>query len=110
MTGGTDVHQVVLDVARTGAGAAALSDLHAIGVQANAMPLAYDPCPEPSGSGLRLGSGALATRGFGEAAFAELADLLVAALAPDRAPARRARGARRRSPTRIPSLASPRRA
>ena len=86
LTGGTEVHQVVLDASGAGVGAAeALEWLHAVSVNANALPLAYDPLPGPTGSGVRLGTAALATRGFTTEAFAELGALLAAALGPERA-------------------------
>lgn len=84
-TGGTEVHQLLLDTSGAGLGGGeALEALHAVSVNANALPLAYDPRPGPEGSGLRLGTAALATRGFGEDAFAELAEVLVGALGPHR--------------------------
>ncbi len=85
VTGGTETHQVVLDTSPRGVGAStALEDLHAVGVNANALPLAFDPVPGPTGSGLRLGTAALATRGFADAEFAELGEILAGALGPAR--------------------------
>lgn len=84
LTGGTENHQVILDVSPSGMdGAAALARLEAIGINANAMPLAYDPVPGPIGSGIRLGTTALATRGLDDDAFAELGGLIAAALGSD---------------------------
>ncbi|MFD1214852.1 serine hydroxymethyltransferase, partial [Arthrobacter sp. GCM10027362] len=40
----------------------------------------FDPRPPMVTSGLRIGTPALATRGFGEAAFAEVADIIAEAL------------------------------
>ncbi len=81
VTGGTENHQVILDVSPSGMdGAAALERLEAIAINANAMPLAYDAVPGPIGSGIRLGTAALATRGLDDDAFAELGGLIAAAL------------------------------
>ena len=85
VTGGTDVHLVLLDVTRTTETAGELLDaLHRVGVHANAMRIAFDPQPAPDCSGLRLGTAALATRGFGGPEFECLADCLVEAVGPDR--------------------------
>jgi glycine hydroxymethyltransferase len=85
VTGGTDVHLVLLDVTRTTESAGTLLDaLHRVGVHANAMRIAFDAQPAPECSGLRLGTACLATRGFGGAEFERLADALVEALGPDR--------------------------
>jgi glycine hydroxymethyltransferase len=84
MTGGTDVHQVLLDTA--GApfdGSEGLERLHAIGVNANDIRIAHDARPLPAVSGIRLGTAGLATRGFDEEAFGELGALLAATLGPD---------------------------
>ncbi|HWD24551.1 MAG TPA: serine hydroxymethyltransferase, partial [Acidimicrobiales bacterium] len=73
VTGGTDVHLVLLDVTRSGERAGDLLDaLHLVGVNANAMRIAFDPQPRPSCSGLRLGTASLATRGFAAAEFETL--------------------------------------
>ena len=44
----------------------------------NAVP--FDPRPPRVTSGLRIGTPALATRGFGDAEFTEVADIIAAAL------------------------------
>ncbi len=85
VTGGTEVHQFLLDVSGTGRDATEVMGwLHALSVNANPMAIAYDPRPAPGMSGLRLGTTSLATRGFREADFAELAEVLVAGLGPER--------------------------
>ncbi|MFD1214849.1 serine hydroxymethyltransferase, partial [Arthrobacter sp. GCM10027362] len=43
----------------------------------------FDPRPPMVTSGLRIGTPALATRGFGEDAFAEVADIIAEALTAD---------------------------
>ena len=47
----------------------------------NAVP--FDPRPPIVSSGLRIGTPALATRGFGDAEFAEVADIIASTLKPD---------------------------
>ena len=64
---------------------AVLSELNEIGISANAIPLAYDPLEEPACSGLRFGTTALASRGFGREEFAEVGEILSDALALDAA-------------------------
>ena len=81
LTGGTDVHLVLLDLRD-----AALSGLDAerrlgdLGITTNRNVVPFDPRPASVASGLRLGTPALAARGFGDAAFAELADVIAQAL------------------------------
>ena len=62
---------------------AELRRLNVIGVSANAIRLAYDPLAEPGASGLRFGTAALASRGFGRAEFSEVGAILAEALAID---------------------------
>jgi glycine hydroxymethyltransferase len=80
VTGGTDVHLLLLDTSQSFDATVGLERLHAVGVNANAMRIAYDPSPEGGRSGIRLGATSSATRGFDEAAFAELSEILVGAL------------------------------
>ncbi len=97
VTGGTDVHQFLLDLAPGGREAGALlSRLNQLGISANALTLAYDPLVAPACSGLRFGTTALAARGFRGEDFAEAGRILVEALAvaggeSDRVLARRIR-------------------
>jgi glycine hydroxymethyltransferase len=83
VTGGTDVHLVLLDTGAIFDANEALSRLHFVGINANAMRIAYDTAPEGACSGLRLGATSSATRGFGQAQFEELGAILVAALATE---------------------------
>jgi glycine hydroxymethyltransferase len=84
VTGGTDVHQFLVDLAPGRREAwSVLSELNEIGISANAIPLAYDPLEEPACSGLRFGTTALASRGFGREEFAEVGEILSDALALD---------------------------
>src|SRR6478735_9913755 len=54
-----------------------------IDITVNRNPVPFDPRPPMVTSGLRIGTPALATRGFGEAAFAEVADIIAEALIAD---------------------------
>jgi glycine hydroxymethyltransferase len=82
VTGGTDVHQFLVDLAPGGLEAGAvLSRLNEIGISANALSLAYDSRAVPECSGLRFGTAALASRGAGAEQFAEVGEILADALA-----------------------------
>jgi glycine hydroxymethyltransferase len=82
VTGGTDVHQLLVDLAPSGReGAIVLGQLNALGISANAIRLAFDKAPAGGASGLRFGATALAARGFSAGDFDEVGRVLVAALA-----------------------------
>jgi len=84
LTGGTDVHLVLVDLtSSTLDGKQAENRLHDIGITVNRNAVPFDPRPPAISSGLRIGTPALATRGFDEAAFAEVADIIALALRPD---------------------------
>ena len=57
--------------------------LHAIGITVNRNAVPFDPRPPMVTSGLRIGTPALATRGFGAEDFAEVADIIARALQPN---------------------------
>ena len=57
------------------------SVLHEIGITVNRNAVPSDPRPPMVTSGLRIGMSALATRGFGDAEFTEVADVIATALA-----------------------------
>lgn len=81
VTGGTDVHLVLVDLRNSsldGQEAEDLLDQVGITVNRNAVP--WDPRPAKVTSGLRIGTPALATRGFGAAEFEEVADVIATAL------------------------------
>jgi glycine hydroxymethyltransferase len=83
LTGGTDVHLVLADLGGSELdGRQAEDRLHAVGITLNRNAVPFDPRPPMVTSGLRIGTPALATRGFGEADFAEVADIIATALAP----------------------------
>jgi glycine hydroxymethyltransferase len=81
LTGGTDVHLVLLDLRNSALdGRQAEDRLERIGITVNRNAIPFDPRPPMVTSGLRVGTPALATRGFSEAAFREVADVLAEAL------------------------------
>jgi glycine hydroxymethyltransferase len=86
VTGGTDVHQLLVDLAPSGREAwTELRRLNEVGISANAIGLAFDRQQPPGVSGLRFGTVAAASRGFGDDEFAEVGMILAAALADRRA-------------------------
>ena len=83
LTGGTDVHLVLVDLRNSELdGKQAEDRLHRIGITVNRNAVPFDPRPPMVTSGLRIGTPALATRGFGDDEFAEVADIIAAALRP----------------------------
>ncbi|KMS69311.1 serine hydroxymethyltransferase [Streptomyces regensis] len=83
VSGGTDVHLVLVDLRESELdGKQAEDRLHEIGITVNRNAVPDDPRPPMVTSGLRIGTPALATRGFGAAEFTEVADILVEALCP----------------------------
>ncbi|KAA8966293.1 glycine hydroxymethyltransferase [Mycobacterium sp.] len=82
VTGGTDNHIVLLDVTSFGlTGRQAESALLDAGVVTNRNAIPADPNGAWYTSGIRLGTPALTTRGFGAAEFDRVADLVVDVLA-----------------------------
>jgi len=83
LTGGTDVHLVLADL-RTSEldGQQAEDILHSALITVNRNAVPFDPRPPMITSGLRIGTPALATRGFGDAEFTEVADVIAEALKP----------------------------
>lgn len=81
LTGGTDVHLVLVDLRHSALDGQQAEDLlHAVGVTVNRNAVPFDPRPPRVTSGLRIGTPALATRGFGDAEFTEVADIIATAL------------------------------
>ncbi|HEX3828339.1 MAG TPA: serine hydroxymethyltransferase, partial [Sporichthyaceae bacterium] len=81
VSGGTDVHLVLVDLVDSALdGRQAEDRLHRIGITVNRNAVPFDPRPPMITSGLRIGTPALATRGFADADFAEVADVLATAL------------------------------
>ncbi|WP_024875767.1 serine hydroxymethyltransferase [Saccharomonospora piscinae] len=84
LTGGTDVHLVLVDLVNSELdGKQAEDRLHEIGITVNRNAVPFDPRPPMVTSGLRIGTPALATRGFGSDDFAEVADVIASALRAD---------------------------
>jgi glycine hydroxymethyltransferase len=83
LTGGTDVHLVLVDLrASVLDGQQAEDRLHEVGITVNRNAVPFDPRPPMVTSGLRIGTPALATRGFDDEQFAEVSDIIAAALQP----------------------------
>ena len=81
LTGGTDVHLVLVDLRNSELDGKQAEDLlHEIGITVNRNSVPFDPRPPMTTSGLRIGTPALATRGFDAAAFTEVADIIGIAL------------------------------
>jgi glycine hydroxymethyltransferase len=84
VSGGTDVHLVLADLRDSELdGKQAEDRLHQIGITVNRNAVPFDPRPPMVTSGLRIGTPALASRGFSEAAFEEVAEIIARALLPD---------------------------
>ncbi len=83
LTGGTDVHLVLVDLRNAVIdGQTAQDILHHAGVTVNKNSVPNDPRPPMVTSGIRIGAPALATRGFGATEFTEVADIIAEALKP----------------------------
>ena len=83
LTGGTDVHLVLVDLRESQLdGQQAEDRLHEVGITVNRNAVPFDPRPPMVTSGLRIGTPALATRGFGDEQFTEVADVIALALQP----------------------------
>lgn len=81
LTGGTDVHLVLVDLRHSELDGQQAEDLlHRIGITVNRNAVPFDPRPPRVTSGLRIGTPALATRGFGATEFTEVADIIAKAL------------------------------
>lgn len=81
LTGGTDVHFVLVDLQKSPlSGADGELLLEEVGVTVNRNAVPFDPRPPRISSGLRIGTPALATRGFQREDFQEVADIIVTTL------------------------------
>jgi glycine hydroxymethyltransferase len=82
LTGGTDVHLVMVDLRNSELDGQQGEDLLAqVGITINRNTVPFDPRPASVASGLRIGTAALATRGFGTKEYEEVADVIGTALA-----------------------------
>ncbi|WP_377269303.1 serine hydroxymethyltransferase [Peterkaempfera sp. SMS 1(5)a] len=89
LSGGTDVHLVLVDLRNSELdGKQAEDRLHEVGITVNRNAVPFDPRPPMVTSGLRIGTPALATRGFQAEDFREVADVIAEALKPDFDPAK----------------------
>jgi glycine hydroxymethyltransferase len=83
LSGGTDVHLVLVDLRNSELNGQEAEDrLHAVGITVNRNAIPNDPRPPMVTSGLRIGTPALATRGFGPQDFTEVADIIAETLKP----------------------------
>jgi glycine hydroxymethyltransferase len=84
LTGGTDVHLALVDLRESSLdGQQAEDRLHSIGITVNRNAVPFDPRPPAVSSGLRIGTPALATRGFGVDEFREVGRTIAEALTAD---------------------------
>ena len=84
LTGGTDVHLILADLRNSEVNGAEAQDLlHEVGITVNRNSVPFDPRPPMVTSGVRIGTAALATRGFGDEEFVEVADVIAHALMPN---------------------------
>jgi glycine hydroxymethyltransferase len=78
VTGGTDTHLILVDLRPKGVtGAATEKALGRAHITCNKNAVPFDEAPPMVTSGVRLGSPAGTTRGFGEAEFREIGRLIV---------------------------------
>ena len=84
LTGGTDVHLVLVDLTPTGVfGKEAELRLEEVGITVNRNAIPFDERKPMDPSGLRIGTPALTTRGLVEDDMREIAEVIVAALGDD---------------------------
>ena len=82
VAGGTDTHLALVDLRPLGiTGKAADEALERAGITCNKNGVPFDPLPPMQTSGIRVGSPAGTTRGFGEAEFANIGDMIADVLA-----------------------------
>ncbi|MGW9594608.1 serine hydroxymethyltransferase, partial [Streptomyces chartreusis] len=83
LSGGTDVHLILVDLRASALdGQQAEDRLHEVGITVNRNAVPDDPRPPMVTSGLRIGTPALATRGFTAQDFTEVADVIAETLKP----------------------------
>jgi glycine hydroxymethyltransferase len=77
VAGGTDTHLALVDLRPLGiTGKDADESLERAGITCNKNGIPFDPLPPMKTSGIRVGSPAGTTRGFGEAEFREIGDMV----------------------------------
>ena len=78
VSGGTDTHLMLINLTQTGiTGKEAEEALSRAGIVANRDRIPFDPLPALKTSGIRLGTPAVTTRGFGKEEMKHLASLIV---------------------------------
>jgi glycine hydroxymethyltransferase len=83
LTGGTDVHLVLADLRDSEIDGRQAEDLlHEAGITVNRNSVPFDPRPPMTTSGVRIGTAALATRGFAAPEFQRVADVIARTLLP----------------------------
>jgi len=81
LSGGTDVHLLLVDLREAGiTGKEGEERLGEIGISVNRNAVPFDPRPPMVTSGLRIGTAALATRGFAARDFEAVADVIAEVL------------------------------
>ena len=89
VSGGTDNHVFLVDVAASGlTGAQSETALEAAGITVNKNTIPYDEKPPLVASGVRIGTPAVTTRGMGEAEMDRIAELIADALSVTEDPER----------------------
>jgi len=84
LTGGTQVHLVLVDLRNAPIDGQTAEDLlHEVGITVNRNSVPNDPRPPMVTSGVRIGTPALATRGFGAEQFTEVAEIIAGVLVPN---------------------------
>ena len=95
VSGGTETHLLLVDLQSAGIdGKTAERALDEVGITANRNAIPYDPQPPNNPSGLRLGTAAVTTRGFGPAEMADLGAIIAKVLYAPSDPAVQAEAAR----------------
>ncbi len=81
VSGGTDNHLMLVDVTPLGVtGKEAERILDEVGITVNKNAIPFDPLPPNTASGIRVGSPAVTTRGFGPAEMRRVGQLIVRAI------------------------------
>ena len=81
ISGGTDNHLLLLDIKDTGLnGKEAQELLDTVGITVNKNAIPFDTLPPVKTSGIRVGTAAITTRGFDEAAAKKVAELILTTL------------------------------
>ncbi|MBM3139261.1 MAG: serine hydroxymethyltransferase [Chloroflexi bacterium] len=77
VSGGTETHLVLVDVRGLGlSGQEAADALERAGVVVNKNTIPYDPLPPTQGSGVRMGTPAITSRGMGEAEMRRVGEMI----------------------------------